>query len=143
MIHDTYFPLGREKKDIFHDRILVESGDFIYDSTSQGIPIYIPPNVLKNAHIPKRLPFQIYHNGKEVGEVKNVRWDGKALRGDIHVYPKHNEEVIRELLNGNHGLSVRFSSIDEDFKTYTLIKDMTLEHLALVPAPASPTAKIV
>ena len=51
--------------------------------------------------------------------------------------------MIRELLNGNHGLSVRFSSIDEDFKTYTLIKDMTLEHLALVPVPASPSARIV
>ena len=53
MIHDTYFPLGREKKDIFHDRILVESGDLIYDSTSQGIPIYIPPNVLRMLASPK------------------------------------------------------------------------------------------
>jgi len=142
MKHDAFIPLGREEKDIFHDRILVESGDLLYDSTSQGIPIYIPPTVLKNAHIPKRLPFQIYHNGKEVGEVKNVHWDGKALRGDIIVYPQYNREVLQELMKGNHGLSVRFSSLDEDFNTYTLIRDISLEHVALVPTPASPSAQL-
>ena len=127
---------GRGKKDIFHDRILMESGE-LYDASSDGTPIIVSDRVLKNAIIPTEIPFQIYHDGKVVGNATNIHWDGShALCGDIHVLPEFNKEVLQELQLGNSGLSIRFNDLEREFKTYRLAESMELVHLALVPIPA-------
>lgn len=128
------------KKDIFHDRILMESGA-LYDMASGGIPIVVSDRVLKSAVIPTEIPFQIYHDGKVVGTAKNIYWNGShALCGDIHVEPKYNKEVIQEIQRGNSGLSIRFNDMERSFKTYRLAESMELVHLALVPIPACDNA---
>ena len=127
---------GTNKKDIFHDRILMESGE-LYDSSSDGIPVIVSDTVLKNAIIPTEIPFQIYHDGKVVGNATNIHWNGShALCGDIHVLPEFNKEVLQELQLGNSGLSIRFNDMERTFKTYRLAENMELVHLALVPIPA-------
>ena len=133
---------GREKKDIFHDRILMESGE-LYDASSDGTPVIVSDNVLKNAIIPTEIPFEIYHDGKIVGSAMNIHWNGShALCGDISVLPEFNKEVLRELQLGNSGLSIRFSDLEREFKTYRLVEHLELVHLALVPIPACLNAQL-
>ena len=133
---------GNGKKDLFEDRLLIEGGEFFYDSLSHGTPIFVSNNVLKYTNVPTSLPFQIYHNGKNVGEVKNIYWNKitNALHGDIQVFPDYNKEVLLELQKGNVGLSVRFSDKEREMKDYILVESLKLEHVALVPIPASKRA---
>lgn len=143
MIRNTLVLIGGTgKKDVFHNRILMESGK-LYDAASNGIPIIVSDSVLKNAIIPSEIPFQIYHDGKIVGNVKNIYWDGShSLSGDIYVLPKFNKEVLQELQRGNSGLSLRFTDKETEFNTYTLVESMKLVHLALVPIPACFNAQL-
>ncbi|MCK4260596.1 MAG: hypothetical protein KAX49_16585 [Halanaerobiales bacterium] len=133
---------GNGRKDLFQDRLLIEGGEFFYDSLSHGTPIFVSNNVLKNTNIPTSIPFQIYHNGKTVGEVRNIYWNKitNALHGDIQVFPDYNKEVLLELQKGNVGLSVRFTDKEREMKNYILIEGLKLEHCALVPTPASSRA---
>jgi len=144
-----FFNLLRNKnntlsKDVYHNRILLEEGEF-YDSLSPvGIPIRVSSFVIKNAYIPSYVPLQLGHNGTEVGEVKNIHWDDlvEALCGDILISQKYNEDVLKIIQENEAGLSVRFANQEEYKNNYILVKNMNLQHVAIVDIPAVSSARI-
>ena len=137
--------LDVRSKDVYIQRPLLQADELIYDSTSDGRPIFIPDSVLSKVR-PDRVPLIFGHERKnvEIGYVDNFNYDShnKVLLGDIHVYPRWNCWVLQQFAEGNNGLSTEFKSLDKDEQFFIRIVDLNLERVAVVPTPAAHVARV-
>jgi len=138
--------LDIKSKDIYIQRPLLQANELIYDNFGKGRPIYIPSDILKNIKLNDEIPLIFGHKNKyiKLGRIENINYDArnKLLLGDINVYPRWNEWVLRKFSEGINGLSTEFKSYEKNEKYFDRIIGLTLERVAIVDRPASHRAKM-
>jgi len=134
--------LDIKSKDLYTKRPLLGANDLIYTG---GDKIYISSDVLRKFKLENEIPLLYGHKNKslKLGYVDNIKFDSrnKILLGDINVFERWNEFVLRKFAEGINGLSTEFKSFEKNERYFNKVMDLTLNAVAIVDKPASRIAR--
>ena len=134
--------LDTKSKDLYTKRPLLGANDLIYTG---GDKIYISSDVLRKFKLENEIPLIYGHKNKhmKLGYIDNIKYDNrnKMLLGDINVFERWNEFVLRKFAEGVNGLSTEFKSFEKNEKYFNKVMELTISAVAIVDHPASRIAR--